>query len=308
MEHNILEIENLKKKYDNSDFELKNVTFSVPYGAIVGFVGENGAGKTTTISAVLNTIQKDGGSVKILGQELTDVNIAIREDIGVVFDASNFSENLTTTKLGKVMSGIYKQWQHPLFLDLLRQFNLPTDKKMKTFSRGMTMKLAIAAALAHQPKLLILDEATSGLDPIVRDEILDVFLDFVKDEEHSILLSSHITTDLEKIADYITFIHDGNTILTAKKDDLLYHYGIIRCKAEQFDKIDKKEMLAFRKKEYQTDVLISDRSIIERKYNDLVIDNATIEEIMILLVKGTSLAASVNNQSFASSGKNGGNP
>lgn len=286
MVNHILEIENLKKKYLNSDFELKNVSFSVPCGSIMGFVGENGAGKTTTISTVLNTIRKDSGTIKILGQELTNENICLREDIGVVFDAVNFSDNLTPAKLAKVMQGVYKQWENSIFINLLKQFKLPSDKKIKTFSRGMTMKLAIAIALSHRAKLLILDEATSGLDPIVRDEILDVFLDFVNDENHSILLSSHITTDLEKIADYITFIHDGETILTAKKDDLLYNYGIIRCKAEQFAQMDKSDMLVHRKRDYQTDVLVADKKAIERKYSSVVIDNATIEEIMILLVKG----------------------
>lgn len=284
--NNILEIENLTKKYKESNFELKDVSFSVPYGSIVGFVGENGAGKTTTISSVLNTIRKDSGTVKLFGQELTDENISLREDIGVVFDAINFSDNLTASKLAKVMSRIYKQWNNQKFSELLAQFDLPPDKKIKSLSRGMTMKLAIAAALSHGAKLLILDEATSGLDPIVRDEILDVFLDFVKDEGHSIFLSSHITTDLEKIADYITFLHAGKTILTAKKDDLRYNYGIIRCTAEQFAKIEKADILAFRKKDYQTDALIADKKAAGRKYGSLIIDNATIDEIMILLVKG----------------------
>lgn len=286
MTGNILEVENLSKKYAKSDFELKNISIAVPYGTIMGFIGKNGAGKTTTISAILNTIHKDNGTVKMFGQEISDKNLAVREDIGVVFDAVNFSENLTASRLCKVMGGIYKQWHNEEFFSLLKQFSLPTDKKIKTFSRGMTMKLAIAAALSHRPKLLILDEATSGLDPIVRDEILDVFLDFVKDDEHSILLSSHITTDLEKIADYITFIHEGEIILTERKDDLLYNYGIIRCKSEQFSQIDKADMISCLKKDYQTDVLVKDKNAMERKYNRMIIDHTTIDEIMILLVKG----------------------
>ncbi len=286
MTGHILEIDQLEKTYPDSSFALQDVSFSLPYGAIMGFVGENGAGKTTTISTVLNTMYKNGGTVKLFGQELTGENTQLLEDIGVVFDAVNFSGALSIAQLSKVMQGIYKQWQNETFLDLLKQFNLPAHKKIKTLSRGMTMKLAIAVALSHQAKLLILDEATSGLDPIVRDEILDVFLDFVQDETHAILLSSHITSDLEKIADYITFIHAGKTILTAKKDDLLYQYGIMRCKTEQFAQLDKEDILAYRKRDHQIDVLVADKKAMDRKYSGVVIDQATIEEIMILLVRG----------------------
>lgn len=286
MTNHILEIEGLQKQYPDSNFALQDVTFSVPYGSIMGFVGENGAGKTTTISTVLGTMYKDSGTIKLFGQEMTGEKPQLREDIGVVFDAVNFSGNLTLTQLAKVMSGVYKQWENQKFLDLLARFQLPTHLKIKTLSRGMTMKLAIAVALSHQAKFLVLDEATSGLDPIVRDEILDVFLDFVQDETHAILLSSHITSDLEKIADYITFIHEGRTILTAKKDDLLYAYGILRCKAEQFAQLDQQDILAYRKRDYQVDVLVADKKTMERKYNGIVVDQATIEEIMILLVRG----------------------
>lgn len=274
------------KSYKKTGFALDDVSFSVPHGTIMGFVGENGAGKTTTINSVLGIIKKDSGTIKIFGQELSDGNIQLREDIGVVFDASNFNDTLTAAQLANVMGGFYKQWDNAQFTKLLNQFKLPNNKKIKAFSRGMTMKLSIAAALSHKPKLLILDEATSGLDPIVRDEILDVFLDFVGDETHSILLSSHITGDLEKIADYITFIHDGRTILTAKKDDLVYNYGIARCKAEQFERIDRLDIIASRKRDYQIDVLVADKKAAERKYKDIVLDNATVDEIMILLVKG----------------------
>lgn len=284
--NHILEITDLEKTYKKSDFSLNGVSFSVPYGSIMGFVGENGAGKTTTIKSILGIIKKDSGTITVFGQELSECNIPLREDIGVVFDASNFNDTLTTTQLSHVMSGIYKQWDHGKFLELLERFRLPMDKKIKTFSRGMSMKLSIATALSHNPKLLILDEPTSGLDPIIRDEVLDVFLDFVGEETHSILLSSHITSDLEKIADYITFIHDGSTLLTAKKDDLIYHYGIARCKAEQFAQMDQNDMVAYRKKDYQIDVLIADKKAVGRKYKGIMIDQATIDEIMILLVKG----------------------
>ncbi|MEG2374917.1 MAG: ABC transporter ATP-binding protein [Niameybacter sp.] len=281
-----LEVENLTKAYPNSDFRLEDVSFAIPSGTIMGFVGENGAGKTTTISSILNTVTKDGGTIKLFGQEMGDADHNLREDIGVVFDGANFPESLTPNQLAKVMKGIYKRWDQALFLKITKEWNVPLHKQVKEFSRGMTMKLAIATALAHKPKLLILDEATSGLDPIVREEILNVFLGFVEDENHSILISSHITSDLEKIADYITFIHQGQTILTEKKDTLIYEYGVARCKREQFKMIDEADRLAYRKKEYQIDVLVKDKKAFKQKYGNIVVDNTSIEEIMLLLIKG----------------------
>ncbi|MCL2254673.1 MAG: ABC transporter ATP-binding protein [Lachnospiraceae bacterium] len=282
----ILEVKGLTKRYNKSDFCLKNVSFNLPKGAIMGFIGENGAGKTTTIGLILNMLVKESGTVKVFGQEMNDRNTALRDDIGIVLDASNFSEDLTAVKIASVMRRIYSNWDDDLFNQYLRKFKLPNKKRIKTFSKGMMMKLGIATALSHHPKLLILDEATSGLDPIVREEILDEFLNFVQDENRSIFLSSHIITDLEKVADYITFIHDGAIIFSEKKDELIYNYGMIRCKALQFDKLDSQDILAYRKHDYQVDVLISDKRTAEKKYRDLIIDNVTIEEIMILLVKG----------------------
>jgi ABC-2 type transport system ATP-binding protein len=281
-----LEIDHLTKTFSNSHFRLDNVSFSIPRGTIMGFVGENGAGKTTTMNAVLNTIKKDSGIVKLFGREMDDKDTDIREQIGVVFDAANFPEVLTPLKLSKVMAGIYKQWDQPFFVETAQRFKLDMSKKIKQFSRGMKMKLALAVALSHRPQLLILDEATSGLDPIVRDEILGVFLEFVEDENHSILMSSHITSDLEKIADYITFIHQGKILLTEKKDALIYEYGIARCKAVQFQLIDREDMLAYKKRDYQIDVLVEDRKAFERKYGGVVVDMGSIDEIMLLLIKG----------------------
>lgn len=282
----ILEVKNLSKRYAKSGFALKNVSFNVPYGSIVGFIGENGAGKTTAISCILNVLFKDSGTIKILGSEMTDGDSALREELGAVFDAGSFPDQLDARKLSSIMQGIYTKWDQNLFTDYLNQFQIPADKKISAFSRGMLMKLSIAAALSHRPKLLILDEATSGLDPIVRDEILDVFLDFVQDEEHSILLSSHITSDLEKIADYIVFIHNGEIILTAPKDELIYHYAVARCKTSQFSQIEKSDIIAYRKRDYQTDVLVKNRKEIERKYKNLTLDTVSIDDIMLLLIKG----------------------
>ena len=282
----ILEVEGLTKSYKNSDFYLNNISFSLPRGAIMGFIGENGAGKTTTISCILNTLLKDSGTVKIFGKNIDDGSADIRNDIGVVFDASSFSDDLTATQLSSVMRQIYTKWDNNLFNVYLKKFKLSNKKKVRTFSRGMSMKLGIAVALSHRPRLLILDEVTSGLDPVARDEILDIFLDFVQDENHSVLLSSHITTDLEKIADYITFIHEGKIIFCKKKDELIYKYGIMRCKSAQFAEIDRKNIIAYKKQDYQTDVLINNKQAMEKKYRDFVIDNVTIEEIILMFVKG----------------------
>ncbi len=282
----ILEVKELTKSYEKSDFRLNNISFTIPRGTIMGFVGENGAGKTTTIGCILNTLIKDRGSIKIFGKEMTDTSIELRSDIGVVYDSNVFPEHLTPANIAAGMRYIHANWDNGLFQEYLLKFKLPEKKKIKTYSRGMTMKLAVAVALAHHPKLLILDEATSGLDPIVRDDILDVFLDFVQDDNNSILLSSHITSDLEKVADYITFIHEGSIIFSEKKDVLKYNYGVMRCKQSQFEKIDSSDMLAYRKHDYQIDVLVADKEVAAKKYPNVIIDHTSIEEIMLLLVKG----------------------
>lgn len=283
---NILELMNVSKSFGEKGFTLNNISFTLPYGSIMGYVGENGAGKTTTIGCILNTLSKDSGTIKLFGKEMSDKDTSLREDIGVVYDGDNFPGYLNAEKLANVMRGLYTNWDDTLFQKQLTDFKLNKRQMIKTYSKGMTMKLAIAAALSHHPKLLILDEATSGLDPIMRDEILDVFLDFVQDEKHSILLSSHITSDLEKVADYITFVHEGKVILSERKDDLIYRYAVLRCKSEQFSKMDKADIVAFRKRDYQIDVLIADKIMAERKYKGIVVDTVSVDEIMLLLVKG----------------------
>ena len=280
---NILEVRNLTKQY--ADFTLDHVSFSIPKGTIMGLIGENGAGKSTTINAILDLIHKDDGTVTFWGQELSSAK-QLKEDIGVVFDGINFYETLTAAKVRKISQTAYKQWDDRLYREYLNRFQLPTDKEIKTFSKGMKMKLCIAVALSHRPKLLILDEATSGLDPVMRDDILDVFLEFVQDEEHSIMISSHITTDLEKVADTITFIHQGKVLFCKAKDELLYHYGIIRCGAAIFDEIYKSEILAYRKEDYQWNVLVADKEKARRRYKNAVVDDAAIDDIMLLYVKG----------------------
>ncbi len=283
---NILELCQVSKSFSKSGFRLMDVTFSLPYGAIMGFVGENGAGKTTTIGCILNTVRKDGGTVKLFGREMQDGDLDIREKIGVVYDGGNFPSYWSPKQLSQVMEGLYQGWDQEVFSKYLSDFQLPVGRKIKHYSRGMTMKLALAAALAHHPKLLILDEATSGLDPVMRDEMLDVFLDFVQEEDHSILLSSHITSDLEKVADYITFIHEGKLVMTVSKNDLVYRYAVLRCKESQFRTLDPGDIVAYRKRDFQIDVLVADGKEAGRKYGDLVIDHVSIDEVMLLLVKG----------------------
>ena len=283
---NILELQQICKSFPKSNFILDKLSFSLPYGAILGFVGENGAGKTTTIGCILNTVRKDSGMVKLFGKEMRDTDTDIREKIGVVYDGDNFPGFWSAKQLSQVMEGIYTKWDNALFQKYLENFHLPVKQKIKNYSRGMTMKLAIAVALSHHPQLLILDEATSGLDPIMRDEMLDVFLEFVQEESHSILLSSHITSDLEKVADYITFIHNGKLILTASKNDLVYHYAVMRCRESQFLALDPGDIIAYRKRDFQIDVLVDNGKEAQRKYKGAVVDHVSVDEIMLLLVKG----------------------
>lgn len=277
-----LTVSGLTKTYP--DFVLDQVSFSVPGGSIVGLIGENGAGKSTTINAALGLIQKDAGSVSILGRDSLDGDV--KEEIGVVFDGSNYPEILTPKKLNGVMKNIYRSWDEMAYFRLLKQFSLPLDKQIKQFSKGMKMKLAITAAFSHHSRLLILDEATSGLDPVIRDDILDMLLDFVQEEDHSILVSSHITSDLEKIADYIVFIHEGRVVFSKPKDELLEQYGIIKCGAAQFDALDKDDVIVYRKMDYEWQALVADREKMQKKYPKAMVVPATIDEIMLLYVKG----------------------
>lgn len=279
-----LQINGLTKEYPG--FKLDHVSFTLPCGTIMGLIGENGAGKSTTINAVLDLIRKDEGNILFWGKELSRNPRQLKEDIGVVFDGINFYETLTPAKVGKISAAAYHQWDPAAYKGFLDQFQLPADKEIKTFSKGMKMKLSIAAALSHHPKLLILDEATSGLDPVMRDDILDVFLDFIQDETHSILMSSHITTDLEKVADYITFIHQGKIVFSKPKDELIYNYGILRCGAEDFHRLDPADILAWRKNDYQWDVLVEDKNKAMSRYRSIVIDNPSIDDILLLYVKG----------------------
>ena len=281
---NILEIKNLSKKYNG--FELRNVNIELPKGIIMGFIGENGAGKTTTIKSILNIINRDSGEIKIFGLDNKENERKIKEDIGVVLDDSFLSEYLNPADINKIMKNIYKNWDEKLYFKYIEDFKLPKEKISKEYSSGMKMKLKIAVALAHHPKLLILDEPTSGLDPVARNEILDIFQEFIQDEEHGIFVSSHITSDLEHIADYITFINNGEIIFTKTRDELLENYGIVKCSEEQFKKIDKKDYIKYKKNRYEYDVLIEDKYEFKKKYDISVIDKPSLEDIMLIYIKG----------------------
>lgn len=281
---NAIEIKNLNKMY--KDFQLKDVNFKVPRGSIVGFIGENGAGKTTTIKAMLNLVKRDEGTIEMLGMDTLKDEKKIKESVGVVMDGCNFHDNLKTGDISKMLDSIYKNWNAQLFQNYLKKFMLPENKIIKEFSRGMKMKLQIAVALSHEPELLILDEATSGLDPIVREEILDVFMEFIQDEKHAILISSHITSDLDKIADYIVFIHQGEILLDEEKETLLSKMGILKCGEEDFRKLESDEYIRYRKNQFSFEVLVNDKVAIRKKYPDAVVDGVTIEQIMLFYVRG----------------------
>ena len=273
---------NLNKIYD--DFELKDVCFKLETGTIMGIVGENGAGKSTIIKSILDLINIDSGDIKIFGKDFKKNASEIKKDISVVFDESYFHDNLKLPDIDKIMKNIYPNWSKNKFLKYATEFKLPKDKKIKDFSRGMKMKLSIAVALSHDAKLLILDEATSGLDPVVRDEILDIFLDYIQNEDCSILIASHITSDLEKVADYITFVNNGKIIFSENKDELIYNSGVVKCSEKDIDKISKEDIVGIRKNTFGCEVMVSDRA----KYENIgfVIDKKNLEEIILFKVRG----------------------
>ena len=278
---NIIKVNNLTKTYDN--FILDNITLEIKKGSIIGLIGENGAGKTTFIKLLLGLIKKDKGDILIFNKTL---NSKVKEDIGVVLDDSFFPEVIKVKDVNSVMKNIYKSWDEKLFLKYLKDFSLNENMLIKNLSKGMKKKLEIITALAHHPKLLILDEPTSGLDPIVRKEILDIFLDFIENGENSILFSSHITSDIEAVADYIVFIDNGKLVFDKEKDDILDNYGIVKCNDNDFKKISKDNIISYRKNKYNYEVLVNDRKKVKKNNSDIVVDKATLEDIMLLIVKG----------------------
>lgn len=282
---NAIEIRNLVKNYGDK-FTLGEINLDIPSGIIIGLIGENGAGKTTLIKSILNIIRSDKGNIKIFEKDIKINESEIKENIGVVLDNMFFPELLMPKDINSIMKDVYKNWDEQLFNKYLSEFKLKNNQSIKSMSKGMRKKLEIATALSHHPKLLILDEPTSGLDPVVRNEVLDIFLDFIQDEEHTILLSTHITSDLEHIADKIIFINQGKVVLDQSRDDLLDNYGILKCDVDKFDTISKDDIIAYKKNKYDYEILINDINKIKKKYKDFIIDKITLEELMVLMIKG----------------------
>ena len=279
---NVIEIKNVTKDYEG--FKLDNISFSVPEGSVCGFIGQNGAGKTTTIKAILDAINIDSGDILVFGQNTKKDSYKTHEDIGVVFDEMGFHEFMTGKDINIMMKNIFKNWDEKVFFEYMERFSLPIRKPCGEFSRGMRMKLQIAVALSHNAKLLIMDEPTSGLDPIVRNEMLQIFREFVVEEDHSILLSSHITSDLEKIADEVVFINGGKIVLNGNKDEILEKHGLLKCKKDDLKEISESLIVSYETENYGVSVLVNDRASCEKLYPGMVIEQATLEEIMLFYV------------------------
>ncbi len=280
--NNVIEFRNVVKDY--GDFRLDNISFAVPEGSVCGFIGQNGAGKTTAISLLLDLINRDSGEIYLFGEPVDGKHSYLREDVGVVFDEMGFHEFLTAKQINVILKNSYKNWDEETFFDNLKKFSLPSNKPCGAFSRGMRMKLQIAAALSHSAKLLVMDEPTSGLDPIVRNEIMQIFREFEMQENHTILLSSHITGDLEKIADEVVFIDGGKIVLKGNKDDILEKHALLKCSNEDAAKISASVVVYAQPGAYGTEMLVNDAEACRRLYPGMVIEPSTLEEIMIYYV------------------------
>ena len=279
---NAIELSHVNKSF--GDFAIRDLNLAVPSGTICGLVGENGAGKSTTIRLLMGALRPDSGTASVLGTDVSSPEFRkVKEDVGVVLDEAYFPESLNAVQVGKIMAATYRRWDQKLYDGYLKRFDLPPSKQFKDFSRGMRMKLAIAVALSHQPKLLVLDEATAGLDPIVRDEVLDIFNEFTREEDHSILISSHILSDLEKLCDYIAFIHQGNLLFCEEKDRLLEEYGIFTDSAEQLECLLPEAIVAREPNGYGGVRALIRRDLAPAGFQ---LEKPSVEDIVLFLVKG----------------------
>lgn len=279
---NAIELSGVTKKY--SGFTLDNVSFNVPKGSIMGFIGQNGAGKTTTIRSMLNIIGIDSGEIKLLGLDYLKDEMEIKSRIAVVFDELPFHDLFNAKDMARIFEGIYPKWSNADYNGYLERLQLPTNKKIGNFSKGMKMKLQIACALSHNAELLIMDEATTGLDPVVRDEILHIFMEYLQDGERSILMSSHITSDLEKIADSVAFIDKGKLLVTGYKDEILENHGIMKCDKDEVAKIADEDIVSIRMNSYGAEVMLNNRQAAAKKYGGAIIDPANLDDIMLYYV------------------------
>ena len=279
---NAIELSHINKFF--GDFAIRDLNLTVPSGTICGLVGENGAGKSTTIRLLMGALRPDSGTASVLGADVFSPEFReMKENIGVVLDEAYFPESLNAVQVGKIMAATYRRWDQELYDGYLKRFDLPASKQFKDFSRGMRMKLAIAVALSHQPKLLVLDEATAGLDPIVRDEVLDIFNEFTREEDHSILISSHILSDLEKLCDYIAFIHKGDLLFCEEKDRLLEEYGILTDSSEQVDCLRPEAIVAREASGYGGVRALIKRDLAPAGFQ---LEKPSVEDIVLFLVKG----------------------
>ena len=277
---NAIEIKGLTKRY--KDFALEGLDLTLPMGCVLGLVGANGAGQSTTIRLIMDAMERDGGTVEVLGVDNQSQEFQkVKEEVGVVLDETCVPEFITARQLGKIMADTYRNWEQDAYERWLDKFQLPGNKKFKEYSRGMTMKLGIAAALSHRARLLLLDEATSGLDPMVREELLEVFADFAAQDGHAVLISSHIVSDLEKICDYVAFLEKGRLVLCEEKDVLLDRYGILKCGREDLNRVDPAALHGVRLGQYGAEALVER----DRAPRDMVVDRATLEDIILHLAK-----------------------
>lgn len=281
---NAIEIRNLSKEY--RDFSLKNLSLNVPRGTVLGLIGENGAGKSTLIQSMLGLIKAEYEKIELLGKQLRNQEKEIKEDIAVIFDVSHYNPEYTPAFIGKMLKKVYRNWDMEKYEAYLSRFGLPSDKKLKKFSKGMKMKLEFAIAFSHKPRLLILDEATSGLDPVFRDEILELIREFTEEEDHTVVISSHITSDLDKVADYIAFLHEGKLQFVKSYDELQNDYGVLHCGKDFFESLREEDIVSFKKEPYEYKVLVRNRNGILSVFPDLEMEKASVEDIMLMYVKG----------------------
>ena len=282
-----IQVKNLTKTY--KDFTLDNISFDLPCGTVMGLIGENGAGKSTFINALLNITSAQYDQVTILGHDLNTQIKLIKEDIAVIFSDSHYELSFTPLFVGKMLSKVYKNWNQKKYLDYLKRFGLPEKKRLKKFSIGMRVKLEFAAAFSHDPKLLILDEATTGLDPVVRNEILDITREYAKGKDRTVLMSSHIANDLDRIADYIACIHEGKLLFIRAYDELQNNYGIINCSRQFLDTLSPDDIAAYRKEAYNYRVLVSNRQKLKSVFTDVWTENASVEDIILFYTKGEKI-------------------
>ncbi|MBU7006449.1 ABC transporter ATP-binding protein [Phosphitispora fastidiosa] len=286
---NILEIRNLKK--DFGDFALKDISFSLEKGYIMGFIGPNGAGKSTTIKLIMNLIRRDAGEIEVFGLDNREHELTVKERIGFVYDESHYYEELTINEMKRIIARFYKQWDDSIFNKYLREFGLQPDKKIKNLSKGMKMKFSLAAAISHNAELIIMDEPTSGLDPIFRNEILDILRDLLQDENKGVLFSTHITTDLDKAADYITFIHNGELVLTGSKESIIEKYGVVKGGQELLDRDTRKEFLGMRETGFGFEALTGNVERVRKLFGgSVIIERPSLEDIMLYTVRGSANA------------------